>query len=511
MTTQTVATSKLPVQYQLLGGRSLTSQICHDEVKPLCYPLGADNKLIIAPGLLASATASSAGRISMGAKSPLTQGITASNGGGITATQLSALGIGAIIVEGIPVGEELCILLLEQDKAQLVPAPELAGKGTYETAAVLQRQYGHDVAVACIGPAGEMLMTAATINNVDVDGQASRICGRGGLGAVMGSKRIKAIVVKNTSEPTSQIEDEESFAAALTTFNALLQDTMTQPLGEAEKVLHERCLPGCVTTHAMDSTLQRQVAPIKPGTAKAFRECCGIDDWQELARLNDTANDIGVDTFEVAAALGIFMDADVIGWADGQRAYTLLQEVREGTSLGHILGQGSQFTATALGVQGSPAQRNKYTPDGREGVFSFEREDTGFCVTTTLQNEKECNQLYQLVQKDDIAGGLPLITNQMLDTVGVCLYSAATFLTQPKAWTTMAALLSAQDGGKWTSETLLEQSRLSLQTEYDFNQAAGYCGDHNALSGYPAFAFVSPLPDQIPLTLPSDTPTQPNI
>src|SRR5690554_3464498 len=135
MTTQQLESSELPAKYENLAGRALTAQLCRDEVDPLCYSLGEKNKLIIAPGLLSGTDVAFAGRIAMGGKSPLTRGIASSNGGGMTATNLDALGIRALIVEGLPSTDELYLLLIREDTAEILPANDLQGKGTYATAA----------------------------------------------------------------------------------------------------------------------------------------------------------------------------------------------------------------------------------------------------------------------------------------------------------------------------------------------------------------------------------------
>ncbi|WP_051533930.1 aldehyde ferredoxin oxidoreductase N-terminal domain-containing protein [Desulfitibacter alkalitolerans] len=105
MTNQQIWKEKLPEDYSFLGGRSLTSQLLLDEVDPVCHPLGPENKLIIAPGLLGGTSAPCSGRISVGAKSPLTGGIKESNAGGTAGRKLARLGIRALIIEGQPQGQ----------------------------------------------------------------------------------------------------------------------------------------------------------------------------------------------------------------------------------------------------------------------------------------------------------------------------------------------------------------------------------------------------------------------
>ena len=190
LSTGEIIRQRLPERYSLLGGRHLTAQILNDEVDPLCEPLGENNKLIFAIGLLGgSGRLSSSGRLSAGAKSPLTKGIKESNAGGITGYRMSNLGLRAIILEGIS-AEKTMVLEIGRDSTRLVHRPELAHRKVYETARSLQTEYGKDWGLIAIGPAGEMGLASACICNADKDGIPGRANGRGGLGAVMGSKGV---------------------------------------------------------------------------------------------------------------------------------------------------------------------------------------------------------------------------------------------------------------------------------------------------------------------------------
>lgn len=148
-------------EYKLLGGRALTSRITYDEVEPNCEPLGFKNKVIIAPGLLAGTIASSSGRISVGGKSPLTNGIKEANCGGISGHKLAKCGIKAIIVEGKSTDENCYVLKIDKDNIVLSKSNELKYLGAYETTAKLCEKYGDRVGVLCVGPAGERGLRAA--------------------------------------------------------------------------------------------------------------------------------------------------------------------------------------------------------------------------------------------------------------------------------------------------------------------------------------------------------------
>ncbi|HEX7511842.1 MAG TPA: aldehyde ferredoxin oxidoreductase N-terminal domain-containing protein, partial [Candidatus Methylomirabilis sp.] len=188
-----------PESWSRLGGRGLSARILLDEVPPTCEPLGRYNKLVLAPGLIVGHMLSSCDRLSFGAKSPMTRGIKEANAGGSTGLHMTNLGMKALIIEDqlSTSGDARSgwwVLHLSLAGARFEPADDIAGLGVHEAASRLLKRYGEKVAIALIGPAGEMLLSAAGIQNLDKDRVPSRIAARGGLGAVMGSKRLKAIV-----------------------------------------------------------------------------------------------------------------------------------------------------------------------------------------------------------------------------------------------------------------------------------------------------------------------------
>ena len=209
MTELKVKTEKSPHDYQLLGGRGLSARILNTEVPAMTHPLGNENKLVVAPGLLAGTMAPSFGRISFGAKSPLTKTIKEANAGGTAAQKLDRLGIKAIIIQKRPKENQIYIIYIDSKGAQILKAPDLSGKMNYDLVSSLQKKYGKEIGVISIGPAGEAKMTASTIAVTDQDGRPSRHAARGGLGAVMGSKGVKAIVInaKGTSEAPPQTDE----------------------------------------------------------------------------------------------------------------------------------------------------------------------------------------------------------------------------------------------------------------------------------------------------------------
>ena len=200
--------------YAGLGGRAMTSAVVAKEVPPLCHPLGEDNKLVIAPGMLSGTVAAMSGRISVGCKSPLTGGIKEANSGGQGAQVLARLGYAAIILEGKPKDDTLYKVFINKDGVKITPDNSLKMLGNYALVDKIKAEYGDKVACISIGQAGEMKMAAATIAVTDMEQRPTRHAGRGGVGAVMGSKQVKAIVLDDTGMPMRSPKNPEKFKEA---------------------------------------------------------------------------------------------------------------------------------------------------------------------------------------------------------------------------------------------------------------------------------------------------------
>jgi aldehyde:ferredoxin oxidoreductase len=538
MTTKEVKMTELPERYTHLGGRALTSQFVYDEVRPTAHPLGEDNKLIIAPGLLSGTTAPSSGRVSIGAKSPLTKGIKESNGGGITGQKMGAMGLRAIIIEGLPKEDELYVLAVNDKGAELVKAPELKGKGAYETTALMREKYGQKAAVACIGPAGEMLMTNAGIANTDVEGNASRYCGRGGLGAVMGSKRLKAVVIETSKTRPDDMHDEERFKTAAKKFTKMLQEHPVTGKGLAEfgtnilmNILSEagglptrnfsrgsfehadaiggetlarvakerggsathRCMTGCVMACSNEYPLPsgKVIAPIEYETAWSFGAHCEISDLDTIGELNWLANDIGLDTIEAGGALGVLMEAGFIPWGDGKRCIEVMEEVRQGTPLGRILGQGAVYAGQAFGVTRIAAVKGQhmpaYEPRSVKGMgvtyatTPMGADHTaGYCVTANILKVGGYVDPLKGEGQVDLSRNLQIATN-LIDATGFCLFIAFAVLDNEEALPTMVEMLNARYGWNLSVEDALQVGKLSLKAERDFNIQAGFTKEHDRL------------------------------
>jgi aldehyde:ferredoxin oxidoreductase len=190
------------------GGRLLISKVLLREVPPTADPLGRFNKLIVAPGLLGDTIVTTTGKFSVGGKSPLTHGVKESDVGGEAGKKIARLGIKAVVLEEIPEKAVTKVLTVTANQLTLSEFPELKGKQVSETIQILRKQFGSQVGIICIGPAGEMKMAGAGVAVSDVNDIQVRYAARGGLGAVMGSKGIKAIVVDDSAAVSPHVFDE---------------------------------------------------------------------------------------------------------------------------------------------------------------------------------------------------------------------------------------------------------------------------------------------------------------
>lgn len=197
LTTHEIKVEEVPdrIYRMYLGGRGFGAYLLFKELRPGVDPLSPENKLMFAVSVITGAPIAGVNRVSVVAKSPLTGGYGEAEAGGFFATELKFSGYDAIVFEGR--SEKPVYLWVKDGKAELRDASRLWGKTTKETVEEVKKELGEPSArVACIGPAGEKLVRFA---NVMFDNRYA--AGRGGLGAVMGSKNLKAVIVRGSKRP----------------------------------------------------------------------------------------------------------------------------------------------------------------------------------------------------------------------------------------------------------------------------------------------------------------------
>jgi aldehyde:ferredoxin oxidoreductase len=535
MSDRTAMYEDVPDKYKFLGGRGLTSTMVSEEVAPTCHPLGPNNKLVFAPGIITGTNAPTSGRISVGAKSPLTGTIKESNAGSSWPQLVARLGIKAIVVEGNPKDDGWWGLHITKDGAEFFPADEYAGKGLYEIFPGLFERFGSRVGIAAIGVAGEQKMAMAGICFNDIDNRPSRYSGRGGLGAVMGSKCLKFIVVDSEGAPGVSIADKELFDKGRKKMrDALNSHDITKPGGGlnsygtavlvniineagglptrnfregrfegAAKISGEAmaeycetrggvgtmghpCHPGCVIRCSNvipnpDGT--ELVSVIEYETTWAMGANCGIDDLDVIGKLTWLCNDIGVDTIEAGDTIAVAMEGGLAEFGDSDKAVEMMEEIRKGSPLGHILGQGTEFTAKAFGVTRSPTVKGQgmpaYEPRAIKGIGMTYAISTmgadhtsGYTIATEIL---ACGgDLDQFdMDKADVVRAFQQ-TTAFIDTSGHCLFIAFACLDIPEGLEGLIEECNGVLGTDWTTDDITRIGQETLDKELAFNRAAGF-------------------------------------
>lgn len=518
---QAIREEAVPKPLMLLGGRAFTSHWVSNQVSPQSDPLGKKNQFVIAPGLLAGTPASSVHRLSIGAKSPLTNGVKESNSGGNVAYKLARLGIKAIILEAVPKEDNWATLRIGPEAVTFDSASDLLGKGTEESAEVIHARYGKEVALMVIGPAGENQLSAAAVVNSDRDGFPARICGRGGLGAVLGSKGIKAVVIDDSGTnpiplahrdrfreasrkyadrlkelpQTSEIYTKYGTAAMVDITNELgglptrnfrcgrfegadkingrtLYETIVQRGGDPSHA----CMPGCIIRSSniyVDQSGRPIVRSLEYETLVMFGPNCGIDDLDELARINQMCNDIGIDSIDMGGAVGIAMEAGLLPFGDIAGTKRLLEEVRQGTVLGRVLGHGGAMTGKVLGVKRIPAVKGQimaaYEPRAIKGhgvTYATSTMGADHTAGFTIREGLDA-----LEREGQVRASAHMQVNGMIyDSLGVCLFAHVAIGDHHEL---LAEMINGRWGTNLSPPELREMAIKALEEERDFNGRAG--------------------------------------
>lgn len=527
--------------YAGLGGRALTTAVVAKEVPPLCHPLGAENKLIIAPGMLSGTTAAMSGRLSVGCKSPLTGTIKESNAGGQAAQMLARLGYAAIIIEGRPQDETLYKIIINKDGVDIVADNSLKLLGNYALVDKLKIEAGDKAAIISIGPAGERRMCAASIAVTDMEQRPTRHCGRGGTGAVMGAKGIKAIIIDDTGRQMRQPKDPEKFKAANQAFVAGLKkhpvtgeglpaygtnvltnvlneaggyptrnfsvgrfDTSAKISGESQAEVenqrggkgsathgcHKGCIIRCSGTY-YDKNGQYLSKQPEYETVWAHGGNCGIDDLDAIALMDRLDDDYGLDTIEMGATIGVAMEAGLAAFGDAEAAIKLLKEVGEGTPLGRILGNGAAVTGQVFGVERVPVVKGQalpaYDPRAVQGIGVTYATSTmgadhtaGYAVATNILGVGGTVDPLKPKGQIELSRNLQIAT-AAVDATGMCLFIAFPVLDQPETFQALIDMLNAFYGLSLTSDDVVALGKSILKNEREFNKAAGFTAERDRL------------------------------
>ena len=530
-------------EYAGMGGRGMTSAIVSEEVPPLCHPLGADNKLVIAPGLLSGSVAAMSGRISVGCKSPLTGGIKEANAGGQPAQVLARLGYAALVIEGKFEGDTLYKIFINKDGVEIAPDDSLRMLGNYDLVEKMKAEYGGNIACISIGPAGEMKMASASVACTDMELRPTRHAARGGVGAVMGAKGVKVIVLDDTGMPMRSPRDPEKFKAANKAFVEGLRrhpitgtglpaygtNVLTNVINEAgayptrnfrsgrfEGIANisgetqaetesarggnptHGCHRGCVIRCSgiyVDKKGKYVTKQPEYETVWAHGGNCGIDDLDAIARLDRLDDDIGLDTIEMGATIAVAMEAGIAEFGDAKAAIKLVKEVGKGTPLGRILGSGAAVTGKVFGVERVPVVKNQampaYDPRAVHGVAvnyatspMGADHTAGYAVTANILGVGGTVDPLKPEGQVELSRNLQIATAALTDATGMCVFIAFAILDQQDTFQSLIDLIGSFTGRTVTADDMTDMGKAILKRERDFNTRAGFTEKDDRLPEY---------------------------
>ena len=559
MTEKTVRSEDVPEAYRTLGGRALTSIMINQEVPADADPLGPDNKLIFAPGFFTGTPLINTSRLSVGAKSPLTGGIKESNVGGTVAYALARLGIAAVIVEGQPPAGETYLLDIDAaGSAELIAAPRLKDMRTYALVEQLKETYGAEKSITCIGPAGDMQLRAASVQTTDLDGRPCRAAGRGGLGAVMGAKGLKALIVDRNGNTPDALADAEAFKTAARAYAqavradefsgemlpALGTACLVEPINAAgalptrnartgqfegaEKISGENMAriikarggktthKGCV--HCVINCSNEYVDPegkyvtssLEYETIWSMGAMIGNDDLDAIARLDFLCDDIGLDTISTGVAVAVAMDAGYKPFGDAAAAIAMVEAVAQGTDLGKVIGNGPVAVGKHFGHERVPVVKGQsiaaYDPRAIQGMaVTYATTPMGGDHTAGWVVDQNLEAFGGTIAPMGAEGQVEASRNMQIhmaavDSVGICDF-AQSGLATPEGIANVYRMVAAKSGLPFGEAEWTELGQQVLKAEREFNRKAGFTNQDDRL---PKMFYTEPLPPHNAVVVVSD-------
>jgi aldehyde:ferredoxin oxidoreductase len=550
----------VPERYRLLYGRALTSQLVADEVPPLCHALGPNNKLIFSTGIVTSTSAPTSSRVSVGCKSPLTGGIKEANAGTSWAPDLASMKIRALVIEGFPTQQDkfwgsyiFWDKEAEQPKVEFFDATGYTDKDVYETFPQIYQRFEGRISIASVGNAGEKGYANSGVVFNDQAKRPSRYAGRGGVGAVMASKRLKFIVLNQKGAPGLPIVDKALFEEGRKKMiDAIRSHAISKPkgglnsygtavlvnilneagglptrnfssgrfegagktAGEAifetnkermgKEVYNHACSPGCIiqcsnTLYNPDQS--ERTSCIEYETAWAMGANLGIDNLDDIGTMNQLCNAYGLDTIETGGTIGVAMEAGLIPFGDSKGAIQLIHEMGKGTPTGRILGNGAEVAGKVLGVRRVPAVKGQsmpaYEPRAVKGIGITYATSTmgadhtaGYTICPEILGVSGKSDPLSPEGKAELSRAFQA-TTAFIDSSGHCLFIAFPILDIASGFEGFIQECNGVLGTNWTSEDVVAYGADVLKVERAFNEAAGIKAEADRL---PEFMQLEPLP-----------------
>lgn len=508
-----------------LGGRGLVSHLLTTEMNPAIEPLSPDNMLVLCTGLLAGTAVSTANRLSIGAKSPLTGTIKESNVGGTAGFAMSRLGIKAITITGSCERASKILIIDANGTPRLEDAAPIRGMTTYETVSHLLEVHGPKNSVLCVGPGAEHGYLSASVMVTDMDDHPCRAAGRGGMGRVFADKGLKAIVISkegkerirpfkaddfksamneyveliNTNPMTSQVLPNFGTASlvgiiqeigalptrnfstgAFENVNGILVETLESLQKERTGRMTHACQPGCLVKCSniyKNSDGQYLTSGLEYETIVLNGSNIGISNFDTIANIDRLCDEIGIDTMETGATIGVAMESGLLPFGDEEGVLRLLDAMKQGTSLGLELGQGTARYGKQVNASRIPTVKGQamaaYDPRGLKG--------TGVTyATSTMGADHTCgNTLGDPSVNPHSSEGQAALSGvtqgacAMVDCLGICLF-ASMALAPPEGPAIVARLLESTFGNPWTGDQVFALGLETLARERDFNRLAGF-------------------------------------
>ncbi|UCC17219.1 MAG: hypothetical protein JSU58_01335 [Dehalococcoidales bacterium] len=510
-------------EYREFGGRGLIAKVMTDEVNPKCDPLGKENKLLLTTGVLGETPLPMGHRLSVGGKSPLTGGIKEANVGGTVATLLLQHGIKMVIIEDLPSDDKWKLLVIDKSgKAELVPADEYVGLNNYALSEKLQAKYGKKVGILSIGLAGERGYRNSSVQVTDAStGHPSRAAARGGMGALLGAKKIKAVVVNEAAtKATFDYADKAKYDAArkklvdgitsrpsgFSTVGTISNVDMVGGMGlipvknfsgelyDSKKLKKingdafmaklkktggkngQPCQAGCVVRCSNtynDSKGNYLTSGLEYETVALCGTNCMIDDLDTIAKMDRMCDDLGLDTIETGATIAVCMEAGKIPWGDKKAALGLIKEMIDGTEFGKLLGQGTAVVGKELGVARTPAVKGQslagYDPRNSHIVgITYSTSPMGADHTAgvaMMPNSDQMPRQFRLSMGANMQANMATCDNIM------CMFG---FMGTMGDATILPGLMEGALGGKWDTAKINAIGSETLKLERAFNKAAGF-------------------------------------